>query len=84
LAWLPLTIATNSSSSPTPQNKWFKDSHLTQLRLLRYKVFGEACLGTLKEDTILEIVWCEDSRSELAATSFSNTKEPALGLYQKK
>lgn len=53
LTWLSLTSATNSPFSPTPQNKWFRDSHLTQLRLLRYKIFAEASLGPAERRYLL-------------------------------
>lgn len=79
---LPLNSATAPTPPPAPtHNKWFRDRHLTQIKLLRYKMFVEASSETADEDT-LEVVWCEDSPSELAAAHFSNIKEPAWGQYQ--
>lgn len=77
--WLttPITHVVWVGLRPPLPPQWFGNRHLTQIRLLRYKMFAEASSGTADEDTFLEIVWCEDSPGPCSAAHLCNIKEPA-------
>lgn len=62
---------------PCPLNTWFRIRLLTQIRLLRYKMFSETSSGTAHK--MCSWRQYEASCRELAAAKSSNIREPAWG-----